>query len=396
MLKPRHLLHPFRTASAVKALVETNWNVKRLVSRGERRFINDVRYDLQNVTDGLVSRLRDKSEDTALLERICTAYISATEQQSFVEPVYRATSWWHSMRQGTSARVQRALATRDTNTLRTIFQNFFRDPCSAGLIGVPLHTAKIYSGKAINDLYRRFILLDALHRIDYWKAQTGHRYKLRDLEGPGVGNPYGVVIEGTFVSVGAEYQHYCAQRIGGLLPSPRASVVEIGGGFGSMAYYLLRDRPGVMYIDFDVPESLALSSYYLLKSFPNCRFLLYGEEDLTSLSHATFDIILMPVFELRKLPTRTADLVFSSHAMSCLSPDAMVAYMKDIARFTRGFFLYVGEGAGGVALQKLIRTRCGSLTLKERHVLKWNTQKFIEAEEMECLYQIGATGVASA
>jgi putative sugar O-methyltransferase len=300
------------------------------------------------------------------------------------------------MRQGTSSRVERALATRDISTLRAMLQNFFRDPCSAGLIGVPLQTARIYSGKSLNDLYQRFFLLDALHRIDYWKTETDNRFELRDLEGPGIGNPYGVVIDGTLVSVGAEYQHYCAQRIGSLLPARRASVAEIGGGFGSMAYYLLRDRSDLMYIDFDIPESLALSSYYLLKSFPDLRFLLYGEEDLTPVSATTFDVILMPVFELGKLRMRNVDLVFSSHAMSSLSPNAMVEYIKDIKRFTRGYFLSVGEGAGGVALEKLIRTRYGLLTLTERRFLKWNTQRFIEAEEQECLYQIGATGVASA
>jgi putative sugar O-methyltransferase len=391
MLKLKHLLHPLRTAGAAKALVETHWNVKKLASRGERRFRNDVRYDLQNVTDGFASRADGRGDDTALLERICTAYIRATEEQSFVKQAYRATSWWQSMRQGNSAPVHRALAARDTKALRAMYQNFFRDPCSAGLIGVPLHMAKAYSGKAVNDLYRRFFLSDALHRIDYWKAQTGSRFELRDLAGPGIGNPFGVLIEGTLVSTGAEYQHYCAQRICDLLPSDSASVVEIGGGFGSMAYYLLRDRPEFTYIDFDVPESLALTSYYLLRSFPNLSFLLYGEEELTQWAHTKFNVILMPVFELSKMPANSVDLTFSSHAMSSLSHHAIVEYMNEIARFTRKSFLYVGDGAGGSSLHELIRMKYASFALVEKRPVEWNSQKSINANELECLYHIGAT-----
>src|ERR1700732_549106 len=105
MLKLKHLCHPLRTAGVAKALVEMHWNVKRLASRGERRFRNDVRYDLQNVTDGFASRVDDKGDDTALLERICTAYIRATEQQSFVKQAYRATSWWQSVQQDSLAPV---------------------------------------------------------------------------------------------------------------------------------------------------------------------------------------------------------------------------------------------------------------------------------------------------
>jgi len=389
MLKLKHLCHPLRTAGVAKALVEMHWNVKRLASRGERRFRNDVRYDLQNITDGFASRVDDQGDDTALLERICTAYIRATEQQSFVKQAYRATSWWQSVQQDSLAPVQRALATHDINALRAMYQNFFRNPCSAGLIGVPLHLTKAYSCKAVNDLYRRFFLGDALHRIDYWKAQTGGRFELRDLAGPGIGNPFGVLIDGTLVSTGAEYQHYCAQRICDLLPSDNASVVEIGGGFGSMAYYLLRDRPEFTYIDFDVPESLALTSYYLLKSFPHRSFLLYGEEELTQ-AYAKVNVILMPVFELGRVPTNSVDITFSSHAMSGLSPCAMVEYMNEIARMTRNSFLYIHDGAAGGSLHELIRMKYASLSLAEKRPLEWNSQKFINANEVECLYQISA------
>ncbi len=60
-------------------------------------------------------------------------------------------------------------------------------------------------------------------------AQTGGRFALSDLAGPPVGNPFGALINGTFVRVGAEYAHYCAYRVGCLLNSKADTIAEIGG-----------------------------------------------------------------------------------------------------------------------------------------------------------------------
>jgi putative sugar O-methyltransferase len=388
VLKLKHLLHPLGTAVALKALLASHWTVRRSASRGARRFRNDPRYNLQCVTDGFASRIADGGDDTALLSRICQAYIAAAEQDPVSGHEYNATGWWQDVRRSSLTPVRRALAARDTDALRAMYQNFFRDPCSAGLIGLPL--AKVYFGGTIHDVYRHSFLSDALHRIDYWKAQTGNRFELRELAGPGIGNPFGVLMDGTLVCKGAEYQHYCAQRIQELVPSPGASIVEIGGGYGGMAYYLLRGKPQFTYIDFDVPESLALISYYLLKSFPNLKFLLYGEEDLTQGAIARSNVILMPPFELSKVPTNSVDVTFSSHTMSDLSRSAQIAYLNEIERMTRKSFLNISESEGSALLDELIATQSTSLRVAEKRTLEWNNHKILHAKELECHYRIGS------
>ena len=387
MLKLKHLLHPLGTAVAVKDLIGSHWNVRRCAIRGARRFRGDPRYNLQYVTDGFASRTAARADDTALLRRICQAYIAA-EQDSLSRREYNATGWWQDVRRSSLTPVRRALAAHDTDALRAMYQNFFRDPCSAGLVGLPL--ANVYFGKTIDHVYRHFFLSDALHRIDYWQNLTGNRFELRELAGPCLGNPFGVLIDGTLVGKGAEYQHYCAQRIQELAPSLRASIVEIGGGYGGMAYYLLRDNPQFTYIDFDVPESLALTSYYLLKSFPDLKFLLYGEEDMTPEAVARSNVILMPPFELSKVPTKSVDLTFSSHTMSDLSRSAQIVYLNEIERMTRTSFLNISEGAGSVLFEELAATQSTSLKLAEERALQWNNHKILHAKELERHYRIGS------
>src|SRR5579883_1515938 len=253
-LKLEHLRHPIRTAVAAKERVAARLNMKRCAESGERRFRGDPRYARKSVTAGFASRLTPMPEDeqrrgaepddAALLQRICSAYIKAVDDEAGAPAAYRATAWWERIRQHNLKPAMQALVSRDIDGLGRMYRNFFRDPCSAGLIGMPWSGALF--GDASRELYQRFYLCDALHRIDYWKELTGGRFDLSELAGPETGNPFGVWIDGTLIRSGSEYHNYCAQRIIDLLgdsatalPNPdRATVAEIGGGFGDMAYYL--------------------------------------------------------------------------------------------------------------------------------------------------------------
>ena len=374
-MKPKYLLHPIQTAKRAKALFTTRLGMWKFARHGELRFKGDPRYDLQNVTDGFASRIDTTNDDTELLERICIAYNKAIKRQQSAPEVYRPTDWWQQVRQQSLGPVVQALLTQDIPALRAMYRNFFRNSCSTGLLGAPFGMAKAYFGGNIKDFHRRFYLSHVLYRYDYWKQQTEGRFPLRDLYGPGIGNPFGVQIDGTHIHVGAEYAHYCAHRIGSMIPNGPATVAEIGGGYGSMAYYLLRDRPDLTYIDFDVPESIALSSYYLLKAFPNLRFLLYGEEEMTSQVIARADVVLMPASEIAAMPAASIDVSFSSHAMSDLSVEAMEVYLNNIDRITRDNFFCIGKQQSSEVISDLIAREHRSFQLAETRSSGWHSHK---------------------
>jgi len=368
------------------------WRLEQFRRRGERHFAADPRFDLANVRDGFVSHLDDPGRDDqrgedAILERICSAYIKAAERQKTAPAAYRPTDWWEQRRKRNLQPVMTALAARDLPTLRGMYRNFYRDPCSAGLI-VSQTVAKDYFGERMTDFHAQLYLIDALYRLDYWQQRTGGRTTLNDLSGPLIGNPFGVVIDGILVRSGADYQQCCAQRIHGLLGSKKNTVAEIGGGFGGMAYYLLRDRAETTYIDFDVPESIALTSYYLLKAFPQLRFLLYGEEHLTSEAISRADVALMPLTELVLMPAGCADLTFSSHAMSDLSMDAMVEYVNHVAAMTKAHFLYVGREASGQLISELLARQHPALKLVEKHASGWHDHRVERGSEIEYLFRM--------
>ena len=389
LLKTSYLLHPMRTAMLARDRISAHFAIRDFAAESQQHFYGDLRYDLDNVTKGFVSRIDNSGNDAELLDRISAAYIKAAEQQRFASSTWQATKWWKQVRQSSLQPVIQALENRDFPTLSAIYRNFFRNGSATGLVGVPFGRSKEYFGSVIPDIDRHYYLGDALRRIDYWKERTGNRFTLDTLTGPAVGNPFGVEIEGTLVPVGSEYQHFCAQRVIGQLGHVSNVVAEIGGGFGGMGYYLLRDRPGVTYLDFDVPESIALTSYYLMKSYPSLKFLLYGEKKLTPEEISQADVILMPLFELERLPQRCASVTFSSHAMSDVSPSTISEYMKVIGRITQNCFLHIGNSRGANVISETVSRSHASLGLEASLPSGWYHHKNSKASEneVESLYR---------
>ena len=156
-----------------------------------------------------------------------------------------------------------------------------------------------------------------------------------------------------------------------------------------MAYYLLRDQDGVRYLDFDVPESIALTSYYLMTAFPHLQFLLFGEGELTQKEIDRADVVLMPLFECENMPSASVDVTFSSHAMSDISSEFMGDYLNPIARITKSYFLYIGTGGGAETISNLTTQRRYGFHLAETHSSGWHTHKCSDVAEMECLYRVG-------
>lgn len=324
------------------------------------------------------------SDDTVLLERICAAYIKATEEEAQYSEEYGASPWWQNIQVNHLFAVRDALQARDIPKLRSMYENFFQDLSGKGLVRLPPGGTSANSQFELNDEDRCLVREDMFYRLGYWRKQTNDRFSVSVLRGPSVGNPFGVMIEGTLIPAGAEYQHACADRIVNLT-SRQATVVEIGGGFGQMAYYLLEANPEIKYLDFDIPESLALAAYYLGKSAPDRAMLLYGEVGSLHDSITNYDIALMPPWEMGKLATRSVELTFASHVLSDLIPAAREKYLQEIARFTNGLLVEIGREESNEALGRFAGHYDLLFSLVDKRPSDWNVYRAPEAREWERL-----------
>jgi hypothetical protein len=376
-----------RTARNLRARLQVDMERRRFVEASRHRFANDTRFHLSSVRRGFAPRLDDGDDDREILKRICKAYACAIEAERTSDSRFRATAWWAQMRQLGLRDVIQALQTRDLAALQKMYRNFFRDPCSTGLIALPYGMHRNGSTSKMRPLHFHHHLGNALHAIDYWKEQTNARYRMTTLLGPDTGNPFGVIIDGTFIRTGTPYQHYCATRIAEELGEEIRVVAEIGGGYGGMAFYLLRDVPGLRYIDLDVPESLALTAFYLMKSLPEKTFLLFGEDQYET---SQPDVTLLPLHQAEKLLPRSVGVTFSSHAISDQDPEALEITLQTIARVTRGRFLHIGKAQAANSIEAIAHDR---LRPEQTRKLGWNETFCAREPETETVYAINRQAI---
>lgn len=369
------ILRPVQAVRTAKARLGAQIRMWRFASYGRRRFQSDSRYDLRSVTDGFASRLDESSDDANIIARICAAWQFSRARYKELGSIPEDPSP-QIPHEGLQPSI-RALMGSDTDALGRMYRNFYRDPCSSGLMAAPGGMANAYFSSHIRDMYRRFYLAHVLHRLDYWRELTHGKYSLDQLTGPGVGNPFGVVINGTHIAVGAEYSHYCAHRVSSLIDrvaSPRPVLAEIGGGFGAMAYFLLRDHQPLSWVGFDTPERIALSTYYLMKAFPQFRFVLYGERPLTRETLLQADVMLLPGIALGEIPAASADITFSSQGLSRLAPGAMRSCLRRVTAITRQSLLYIGYPEASAQIAKILAEQEDSFIPVDTFVSGWHTR----------------------
>lgn len=363
MLKTRHLRHPLHAARGLGLLLRLHATAARRGFEGLWHYKGDARFQLALVEQGLLARDDTGPCDEQILRRICRAYRAATCAP--VQEVYTPTAWWKILQRTSLRHVIAALTMGDITALQRMYANFFRDSCSDGLVGKNLLITAT-PPRALAALHKSAYLVEALSRLDRWRNLTSGEYDLCDLRGPNVGNPFGIVLDGVFIANGAEHQHYGSRRITDITEKSDALIAEIGGGYGAMAYYLLRDSPKLKYWNFDLPESLALAAYYLFRNFPEKRILLYGEAPMSVSGPDDYDIVLMPLSELPRMPPCFADIVFSAHAMSDLGENAFMVYLEHVRHLTKKYFLYQGMRDAASHFQQLIDESRGLMLIDKK------------------------------
>jgi putative sugar O-methyltransferase len=358
------------------------------VDSTKRRFINDPRFKHELVVAGFADRRTKGGDDSAILSRILSAYDLAKRDEANAPATFKVSNEWIPIYENDMRDVMTALTRKDAPALQNIYENFFREQCSTGIAGQPVNMRKEYFGETITPFHKDLYLCDTLHRIELWRKLTGNRYPLSALSSTDIGNPYGITVDGVYVRTCAEHHHYYAQEVSRLVPSA-ATVVELGGGFGGMAYYLLRDNHAISYVDLDLPEGVALTSYYLMKSFPERKFVLYGEAEIHPelFSSSAGLTVLLPAHAIGNIPPQSADLVFNSYSLAEMSPDAIREYVKQLTKISRTYFLHLNHNRHSVLPADKFGIEEFGYTLLYRKFTEWNTGRSMRSDEFEYLYK---------
>jgi putative sugar O-methyltransferase len=297
------------------------------------------------INQAFLDRPENISNDDKLLQRISKSYRYAKSEQLKAKSCYQVGNEWLPIYEKYMGSIIQALTHQDMPELKRQYRNFFREQLSTGLHGLHFEMVEKYMtpsrgiAKADLETYVNCIM----HNFNMF-LKGSPQFDISRLVRKSIGNPYGFEVDNNFIDFGSEYQYHYSRQIKNLLIGTQNPVVlELGGGYGGMAYYLLRDFPQATYIGYDLPENAALQAYYLLSAFPEKNIILSGEVDLLGLNTQNVDAMILSNFEMETLQENSVDYSFNSYSLAEMEFDAIENYLKIICKSTRKYINHLNH-----------------------------------------------------
>ena len=321
-----------------------------------------------------------------ILTRICNAYDFQTKLIKNSTVLYKPGNEWLPIYELCMKDIMSALKARDIDLLKEQYANFFRKKFSTGLHGLHFEMDERYfKPERINENDINVYVNLILHNFNLF-LNCNPNVDFKKLVRKNIGNPYGYHVDGTFIIAGAEYHYHYANQIKKILQGNNKSVVmELGGGFGGTAYYLLRDFEGITYKCYDLPENAALQAFYLLTAFPEKKFLLSGEP----LEDIKYDGMIFSNCEIEDLETDSVDLSFNSYSLAEMEKEAIFNYINIICRTTSKYFNHINHSLFCKFSSDLFPINYNKFELTYRFPVMWSKSQDRNpiVDEHEYLYQ---------
>ncbi|QDU61538.1 hypothetical protein Pan216_23990 [Planctomycetes bacterium Pan216] len=277
-----------------------------------------------------------------IVERVARMYQHAKEGQRHASGPYRIGGEWASFYEERE-RLYEPLRQGDIDASLALLRGFWRNELGPLVKEYARFEQLVAREEPATSRFQAGVVRNYLIWNDLVDASP------ESLRIPDVGNPWGYVIDGVMVAPKATRFHALstqAQRL--VSDAERPWVLEIGAGYGGMAYYLLRDRADVTYVDFDLPETLVLAAYYLLCCLPDRRHFLYGEGEIPWGERSGLASLLLPNFALASVPERSAALVVNSFSLSEMPRGTLAEYCDRIGHITDVYFWHNNVDRWGV------------------------------------------------
>jgi putative sugar O-methyltransferase len=224
-----------------------------------------------------------------------------------------------------------ALNEKDVNKLRYLFNNIMRMQFTVGLGPYDeWNRSKRLFGKE----YIKYVWFDYYNKLKKLDPNLEPKFPL-------VGNPSGLFYNKTVIPYEALRHAYRAKEISDILSDcSEKDIVEIGGGYGGLAFQLASSMPtgNFRFRLYDIPEVAAISSAFLLTSLSNCNVSLYGED--VDLNNEAPQICIYPHFAICDIKDNSIDLFYNSCSFSEMDGASANYYLKVIERASRNYFMH--------------------------------------------------------
>ena len=185
----------------------------------------------------------------------------------------------------------------DLKILVDLFINFFQTNCGYGIMTPSFSEINQY------DLESQILWdLDALLEFSEIEFEDDMLFSSQ------IGAPYGLSIGNKIISPDSPRHLYFAQK----LLKFNNDILEIGGGYGGLIYFLNKLGFNNTYYNVDLPETLYISYYFLRKNNIKCKLVT---SDNFLIEKGT--VYLIPHFLLNKIQEKIQfDTFFNANSLS--------------------------------------------------------------------------------
>jgi putative sugar O-methyltransferase len=280
------------------------------------------------------SHVSPDASERPVVERIFAAYRQAKLDQAKQDPIFLPSGGWKNVLDSAYAYLTEGFENNDIDRFHYFLANFGAWEQPTG-IGESWVFSKLMASERKRKHFEQHKMAQLIH---WWETFESNGRSLSELTMPRFGNQGGALVDGHLILPESIFSEINGRLLAGFVDSERPVIGELGGGFGRLCYFLSRQLPTSTYVGFDLPELLCCASYYLMLSFPEKRFLLYGEGELTPESLTEFDFILRPSFEIASLHDTSVDLFINENSLGMVPPDACQLFVKEICRSAKAFW----------------------------------------------------------
>ena len=157
-------------------------------------------------------------------------------------------------------------------------------------------------------------------------------------------------------------------------------IVEIGGGYGALAYYLTRIFEGhVHYALIDLPESLAFASIYCSTLFPDMEYgVIESTESFALPREPGFTFVPNMLYHNLCVDDRLVDLCINTGSMAEMSATQVNDYCESIGRFMGDTGIFFEQNHSEYPLgQEKVTTRLKDITIRHFKNLRKCTTTFV-------------------
>ena len=201
---------------------------------------------------------------------------------------------------------------------------------------------KIAIGAGGYDLWNRYQRIFGKYYINivwwqYFKILKNSNYPMDKLKFPLIGNPCGLLYNGSVIPTETLRHAYAAQKILKYIDKENSLIVDIGSGIGGVVYQLLNLKKNTKVFLVDLPEMIFFSSAFITTAFPNKNFYFYGESEEIK---KKADIFFIPNNKKNFLKEYSIDIYFNSCSFSEMDSKETRDYLNIINANCRGYLIH--------------------------------------------------------